>query len=175
MAVLTYGQVQNIMRQVGFPESEIVLGAAVFKQESSFKTDAIGTIAKGREYSVGIAQINTFAHKTYSVEQLKDPVINLKEAYRIWKNDKDRNGKFKRWRSWGGFTDGGYKKYMAESQKAYSGSSSPVQNVYPVVPVENPQNNNSPQTSQNFLTSPSTMTGAGVAAVVLIGILIFKD
>ncbi len=117
--ILSFPQVQALMRQVGFPESEIVKGAAVFKQESSFKTDAVGTIAVGREYSIGIAQINTLAHKNYSPEQLKDPVINLTEALRIYKNDKDRNGNLKLWKSWGGYTDGGYKKYLAESQAAY--------------------------------------------------------
>ena len=37
------------------------------------------------EHSVGVMQINRFAHPTYTVEQLKDPAINIKEAYRIYK------------------------------------------------------------------------------------------
>lgn len=176
MAILTYLQVQNLMRQVGFPENQIVLGAAVFRQESSFNTDIIGTISPN-EYSVGIGQINTKAHKNYSVEQLKNPQINLTEALRIYKNDLDRSKNHKYWRSWGGFTDGGYKKYLALSQAAYAGSSAAglktvnapgapidvsIYRLSPVAPVDRVNDDSN---------TTATITTVAIGAVILYLIL----
>lgn len=38
------------------------------------------------EYSVGLWQINTRVHRNYSVEQLKNPAINAREAVRIYRS-----------------------------------------------------------------------------------------
>lgn len=80
-------QLQALTRQAGFPESEIAKAAAIWMYESSGDPNAIndGSTTKTVEYSVGLAQINTRAHKNYTVEQLKNPAINLKEALRIWR------------------------------------------------------------------------------------------
>ena len=120
--IYTAKQVQDLLRQVGFPEDKIVLMCAVCRQESGFNTNAIndGSGTKSVEYSVGLFQINTRAHKNYTVEQLKNPIINASEALRIYKTQGLR--------AWGGYTDGGYKKYLALSQAAYSGTPPIVQN-----------------------------------------------
>lgn len=59
----------DVMRKIAFCESE-------------GDKDAINS--SSREYSVGIFQINTFAHKNYTVEELKNVEINVREAYRIY-------------------------------------------------------------------------------------------
>ena len=118
--IYTAKQVQDLLRQVGFPEDKIVLMCAVCRQESGFNTNAVndGSSTRSVEYSVGLFQINTRAHKNYTVEQLKNPIINANEALRIYKTQGLR--------AWGGYTDGGYKKYLALSQAAYSGEQVPV-------------------------------------------------
>jgi hypothetical protein len=80
-------QLQALTRQAGFPESEIAKAAAIWMYESSGDPSAVndGSSTNTVEYSVGLAQINTRAHKNYTVEQLKNPDINLKEALRIWR------------------------------------------------------------------------------------------
>ena len=116
MAIYTARQVQDLLRQVGFPEDKIILMTAICHQESGFNTTAVndGSSTKSVEYSVGLFQINTRAHKNYTVEQLKNPMINAGEALRIYKTQGLR--------AWGGYTDGGYRKYLSESQAAYNGS-----------------------------------------------------
>lgn len=66
-----------------------------------------GVGAGGRrtnEYSVGLWQINTLVHKTYSVSQLKDPAINASEAVRIYRTQGLR--------AWGAYTDGRFRSYL---------------------------------------------------------------
>lgn len=120
MAKLTLKQIQDLIRSVGFPENKIALMSAICYAESAGRTDAVnpGRGAGGRptnEYSVGLFQINTLVHKNYSVSQLKDATINAKEALRILNSQGLR--------AWGGYTDGNYKKYIAEANRVYSGSS----------------------------------------------------
>lgn len=115
---LSVGQIQQYLRQYGFPEDKIVLMSAVLLQESGGRTCAIGTIARGREYSVGVGQINTFVHKVYTIEQLKCVDNNFKEIMRIYR--------LQGLRAWGGYTDGGYKKYLAKAQQAYNGNTTTV-------------------------------------------------
>lgn len=169
MAIYTAKQVQDLLRQVGFPEDKIVLMTAICKQESGFRTDAVndGSSTKSVEYSVGLFQINTRVHKKYTVEQLKNPIINVSEALRIFKTQGLR--------AWGGYTDGGYKKYLALSQAAYSGSpivqkppNSPTATDYSkyllpeIAPVDKPDED-------------STVPIVAAAIGVLILFLILKD
>lgn len=112
--IYSIGQIQSLLRQVGFPENLIVTMAAIGIAESSGNSNAVndGSGTKSIEYSVGLFQINTRVHKNYSIEQLKNPEINAKEALRIYK--------LQGLRAWGAYTDGRYKKYLAQSQAAYS-------------------------------------------------------
>lgn len=122
MAYYDVGQLQSLLRQVGFPEDKIVLMAAIGMSESSGRSDAIndGSGTHSIEYSVGLWQINTRVHKVYSVQQLTDPLINAKEALRIFN--------LQGLRAWGSYTDGRYKKYLAASQAAY-GNNNTIFNV----------------------------------------------
>jgi hypothetical protein len=138
---LTHGQMQNLLRGAGFPDvivpsksgnvPLIALMSAIGMSESSGCTDIIGTIAKGREYSVGVWQINTLVHKRFSIEQLKDPTINAGEALRIY-NLQGLN-------AWGAYYDNRYKKYLPASSAAYTGAALPSTTG---APNEEPEENN---------------------------------
>lgn len=134
MGKWSHVQIQSLERQTGFPDIMIntrssgaipliALMSAISYQESGGNSEAInpGVGAGGRrtnEYSVGLYQINTYAHKNYSVAQLKNPTINAKEALRIYKSQGLR--------AWGGYTDGGYKKYLSGALSAYRGGGGSV-------------------------------------------------
>lgn len=118
---LTPAQIQQLARASGFQDilvdsktgkvPLIALMQAIGTAESSGCVDAIGTIAKGIEYSVGIWQINTKVHKRYTVEQLKQPATNGLEALRIYK--------LQGLRAWGAYQDNRYKKYLPEALATY--------------------------------------------------------
>jgi len=132
---LSPAQMQQILRAAGFPDilidsksgkvPLIALMQAIGTAESSGCTDAIGTIAKSREYSVGVWQINTLVHKRFTVEQLKDPATNAHEALRIYQSEGLR--------AWGAYQDNRYKKYLPEALTAYG---------KPATGAPNPQGNN---------------------------------
>ena len=156
MAIYTAKQVQDLLRGVGFPEDKIVLMTAICKQESGFNTDALndGSSTKSVEYSVGLFQINTRVHKTYTVQQLKNPIVNAKEALSVYK----KQG----FRAWGGYTDGGYKKYLALSQAAYSGN----KNVAAVDPNETKVDD-----TENKLTDNQQVAGKSLAVLAVLGVI----
>lgn len=107
---LSIGDIQNLLRQAGWPEDLIVTAAAVFYFESAGgKTDAHKVDSIERSY--GLAQVNTnFWH--YSPEQLYDPLFNLQVAYQIYQQQG--------WRAWYNTYYGGrYLQYMNASQAAY--------------------------------------------------------
>ena len=103
MAVLTQSQLQQILRQAGWPEDLIPLMAAIGMAESSGRTDALNN-RPGREYSVGLWQINLLAHREYTRPQMEDPVQNARAALAIYR----REGL----RAWGSYTDGRYRQYL---------------------------------------------------------------
>lgn len=109
MANYSLAELQSMLRAAGFPENSIVRMAAIGIYESGGNPNAINggvwyTNSRGQrvfsdEYSVGLYQINTKAHKNYSVADLKIPAINLAEALRIYQTQglsawKISNGKF---------------------------------------------------------------------------------
>src|SRR4028119_153805 len=113
---LSAGDLQSVLRQAGGPESLLVAMAAVGLAESSGRPDALNN-TPGREYSVGLFQINMKAHGTRygSKEALQNPLTNARAALAIYR--------LQGLRAWGAYTDGRYKKYMPQSQAAYRGSS----------------------------------------------------
>lgn len=84
---LSLAEIQSLLRQTSFAESLIVKFSALAIYESSGCTGIInnGSSTNSIEYSVGLWQINTRVHKNYTVEQLTNPLINAKEALRIYK------------------------------------------------------------------------------------------
>jgi len=85
---LSLAEIQALLRQTGFAENLIVKFSALALYESSGCAGIIndGSSTNSVEYSVGLWQINTRVHKNYTVQQLTNPVINAKEALRIYKS-----------------------------------------------------------------------------------------
>lgn len=122
MARLSAGQIQSLWIGAGGAADKAALMSAIALAESNGITTAInpGIGAGGRrtnEYSVGLWQINTLAHRNYSIEQLKNPEINAREAVRIYREQGLR--------AWGAYTDGRYRSYIAAANAAASGGISP--------------------------------------------------
>lgn len=112
------------LRAAGFKEEDIAVMTAVGMQESNGNVRAAND-QTSRERSYGIFQVNINAHPfdspemkyagVTSVEDLYDPAKNAKVAYYLYyKTDRGI-------RHWGGYTDGGYKKYMDTAKEAAAG------------------------------------------------------
>lgn len=110
-------ELQNILRNAGWPEELIVTMAAIGMAESSGNPYAAN---KSGEYSIGLWQINMRAHGTrYGTEsQLYDPATNAAAALAIYQAQGLR--------AWGAYTDGRYRQYMPQSERAYNSPASPA-------------------------------------------------
>lgn len=84
-------ELQDILRQAGWPESEVPYMAKMALKESSGIAGAsrIRKAGEGQrlpETSYGLWQINTLAHPQYDPQRLaNDPVYNAKAALDLWK------------------------------------------------------------------------------------------
>lgn len=105
MTILTYKQEQQYLISAGFSPSEAVIGSAIGMAESSRNTDAINWVP-----CVGFMQVNAKAHPQWTVEQLRDPAINARVAYAVYKSQG--------WKAWTTYTSGAYKKYMGAATAA---------------------------------------------------------
>ncbi len=112
-------QMQSLLRQVGWPENLIVTMAAIGMAESSGNACIVGTLANN-ERSIGLWQINInpALGRTWTKEQLCDPLFNAQVALQIY----GQQGL----RAWGAYTDGRYRKYIAQSQAIYSPNATPT-------------------------------------------------
>lgn len=127
---------------------------AIGMAESNGCTAIIGCISPN-EWSIGVWQINTKVHKNFTIEQLKNPVNNAKEAVRILNSQGLR--------AWGAYTDGRYKPYVSGSQAAYSGQNVPVN-----VPTNSNSNSNFQPARSQFEFSP----GMAIAGILVIALLL---
>jgi hypothetical protein len=109
MAVLNQSQLQQILRQAGWPADVIPLMSAIGMAESSGRTTAVNN-RPGREYSVGLWQINLLAHREYTAAQMQDPLQNARAALAIYR----REGVT----AWGSYTNGRYRSYLMDAQTA---------------------------------------------------------
>lgn len=84
---MNLSELQNLNRQVGWPEDQIVKSSAIGIYESGGNPNAVndGSRTGTNEYSVGLYQINTLAHHGYTIEQLKDPFLNSSIALQLWR------------------------------------------------------------------------------------------
>lgn len=105
---LTGAQVEMLMRQAGFPDSELKTGVGVAFAESSNVPTA--HVRDSDDDSYGLFQINMIGalgpdrRRRFNLknnQQLLDPAINTQVAYKIWKE----NG----WKAWTTYTSGKYK------------------------------------------------------------------
>jgi len=98
---LTRQAVLDIALKVGFPNPK--LAAAIALAESGGIPGAI--VRSSKEYSVGLWQINTLAHRQYSVEDMKNPIKNAVAALQISQHGKN-------WRPWTMYRNGKYKQFQ---------------------------------------------------------------
>ena len=115
MAVLNQTQLQQILSQAGWPQDLIPIMSAIGMAESSGRTTALNN-RPGREYSVGIWQINLLAHREYTAAQMQDPLQNARAALAIYR----REGLG----AWGAYNDGRYRSYLMDAQTAAAPSTS---------------------------------------------------
>lgn len=163
MACYSHKQIQQFAANAGFPNKTVstssgnipllALMSAISTQESNRCDSATGAISSN-ELSIGIFQINTKAHKTYTPEQLKNPVTNAKEAYRIYSSQGLR--------AWGAYTDGRYKKYLNDALKAYNGTT-----ITPVID----SNNGNLVVSNTTLPDLANISNNDKAILGIIGLL----
>lgn len=149
---------QSLLRQAGWPENLIVTMAAIGMAESSGRACIVGTLANN-EYSVGLWQINInpSLRRPWTREQLCDPLFNAKVALQIY----GQQGLH----AWGAYTDGNYKKYIAQSQAIYQPGATPVSipnaatgdSSYQDSPVNEPMN-----------SSTKLLIAGGLAVAVLL-------
>jgi hypothetical protein len=106
--ILTNAQLQDTLRRAGWPESLVPIMAAVGLAESSGNPRAVAHTSA--EYSVGIWQINTYAHTQYSVNDLYDPDFNARAALEIYHTQGLH--------AWSTYTSGAYRKYLTGTLSA---------------------------------------------------------
>ena len=133
---VSFGQ---MLEQAGVEDKFIPVFTAIMMGESSGRP-GIDTAQSGldpnklREYSIGLMQINTKAHMDklnklgYTMEDLRNPVKNLKVAMMVW--DEWINVQLGQGKSldeakqialdrWGAYRDGRYKQYLPQAQSAW--------------------------------------------------------
>jgi hypothetical protein len=91
--------------------------SAIGMAESSGRTNALNN-RPGREYSVGLWQINLLAHREYTRPQMEDPLQNARAALAIYR----REGL----RAWGSYTDGRYRQYLTTAASAPPPLANPI-------------------------------------------------
>ena len=111
------GQIEQLLRQVGFPESAIPTMVKIAQLESTNNTRAFNP--EGRDLSYGLFQINMkdddprnpkmgeqrrkwFGLK--SNEELYDPLTNAKAAYKLW-SSKEKQGKNEGFTHWSTYNE----------------------------------------------------------------------
>ena len=102
---------KKLLIDQGMDEANATIGAAVGMGESNGRTGVLNPDTDN-EYSLGLWQHNRDTdedrHDFYGIKdwsELKDPVINARATYRLWK----RQGG---WTPWGAYTNGSYKKFL---------------------------------------------------------------
>jgi hypothetical protein len=102
-----YDQVYNLAVHAGFPDPK--LATAIALAESGGNPGA--ELHTDREWSVGLWQINMWAHPGHSREQLLDPEYNARTAVRI-----SRSGT--NWKPWSAYNSGRYLRFMERPKES---------------------------------------------------------
>ena len=153
--VYTKSEIAQMLRQAGFPESEIPTMTAITMAESGGRSDAFNP--RGQDLSYGLAQINMinklgperrlqFGLK--SNEELYDPMTNLRVAKSIY----DQQGL----NAWGAYTNQSYKKFLPESSQAALDTAIDSTQSFNNVPQNNTTNTNLPDSMPSNQTEDKT-------------------
>lgn len=86
MARYNLSQIQDLLRQSGWPENLIAKYAAIVMYESGGNTAAHNT---NGENSYGLLQIYLRYHTDFDVSRYQDPIYNLSYAYGIYQREGD--------------------------------------------------------------------------------------
>lgn len=105
-------QLQQLLRQTGWPESLIAKYAAVFMYESGGYVGAHNTCG---ENSYGLAQIYTRYHPDFDISRYDDPIYNLSYALGIYNVEHDHA-----WITSVGKYNRDYQGIASQSQAIYS-------------------------------------------------------
>lgn len=129
-----------MLEQAGVAEKYIPIFGAIMMGESS-GDPTIDTVKSGldplkkNEYSVGLLEINTLAHMDklnklgYTIDDLRNPVKNLKVAMLVWdewtnvvmksKGVSEEEARMIALDRWGAYTDGRYKLFIDDAKQAW--------------------------------------------------------
>lgn len=129
-----------MLEQAGVDEKFIPIFGAIMMGESS-GDPTIDTVKSGldplkkNEYSVGLLEINTLAHMDklnklgYTIDDLRNPVKNLKVAMLVWdewtnvvmksRGVSEEEARMIALDRWGAYTDGRYKDFLDDSIQAW--------------------------------------------------------
>lgn len=110
MTYLNGVTVADVCWHGGFWGDDLLIGVAVAKAESGWNTTARYTTSQ--EDSIGLWQINTYAHPQYPVSALMDPDYNARAAWEVFHNAGYR------WTPWTTYTRGNYLQFMGEARQA---------------------------------------------------------
>jgi hypothetical protein len=111
--VLTQDQIEDVLRQAGWPEEEISLMGAVAFAESTGRTGVVNNNPATGDDSWGMLQVNMigdigpYRRQKYGLssnEDLLDPVTNARVALDIRRSEGIQ--------AWGAYTDGRYKEFL---------------------------------------------------------------
>jgi hypothetical protein len=108
------GQIEQLLRQVGFPESAIPTMVKIAQLESTNNTQAFNDDSDTGDLSYGLFQINMLGdmgperRKWFGIksnEELYDPVTNAKAAYKLWNSRERSKGKGKGFTHWSTYNE----------------------------------------------------------------------
>jgi Transglycosylase SLT domain. len=162
---MTYSlaQMQGLLRQAGWPENLIVTMAAVGMAESSGNPQAHNTTSPDDSY--GLWQINMIGslgparrarYGLKSNTDLYNPLLNAKIALDVYAQQGLR--------AWGPYVTGIYKKYIPQSQAAYSPNATPT----PTTRVQFPQSVTSGEPSDYYQDSPIAAAGFNSTTLLML-------
>jgi Lysozyme like domain len=181
-------QLQSLLVQAGWPDITvttrdgpaplIALMASVAMAESGGNA-GIENCSTGRECSIGLLQINVGhpggSRYGYSIAQLKDPIVNLQVALRIF--NEGGGGGQAILRNWGAFFDGSYldRGQYNSSLAAYGAppiTSSPEVTVAAIPDTSGDAYSSLPVPDAGvFFNNSSSIGIGGVAAIALVGLI----
>jgi len=155
--VYTKSEIANMLRQAGFPESEIPTMTAITMAESGGRSTELNPNRSTGDQSYGLLQINMidelgperrrqFGLK--SNDELYDPMTNFRVAKGIY----DQQGL----NAWGAYTNQSYKQFLPESSQAALDTAIDSQQSFNNVPQTNTTNTNVPDSMPGNQTEDKT-------------------
>ncbi len=108
------GQIEQLLRQVGFPESAIPTMVKIAQLESTNDTQAFNPDSTTKDLSYGLFQINMFGNMgperrkwfgLKSNEELYDPQKNADAAFKLWNSRERSKGKGQGFTHWSAYNN----------------------------------------------------------------------